>query len=541
MIDFKLFQRPQRYIGNEWNVIKKNHHEKFKICIAYPNFYELGMSNLGLRIIYSLLNDFSDIVCERVFLPGEDLAVFLEKSGTELFSLETKTSLSDFEVIGFNLDYELNFTNFLYILKLGGVPLYSSERKQTIVMAGAIANPEPLAQFVDVFYLGEFEEVADKFVKVLRDYRDKDSRLKALSEIEGFYVPQFYRAEFLNNRYELIKIYPYAKLPLKRVYVKDLDTAYYPLKWLTPHTKIIHDRVPIEIARGCPNQCTFCQARNLYHPYRERKPQTLINLTRKIYENSGYENFSLLALSASDYSQIESIIDNFIDSFQEKKVGLSLPSLRVDDILGKLYSKIIPFKKTSLTVAVEAARQCLRNEMNKKIDVNKLFEAAKILRSLKLKHLKVYFMFGFPKENEDDLIEIGKFLNRLSCQAKIDVNASINIFCPKPFSAWQGVKMENEETLLLKRKILFENISSRNNIKLSISNTKKSILEAILSRADRKFSAVIFRAFLKGAHLNNSDDTLLWQIWEEAMREENIDYRFYLGADTENFPWAFIE
>ena len=346
--------------------------------------------------------------------------------------------------------------------------------------------------------------------------------------------------EFLCSRYDFIKTYPYAKFPLKRVFLKNLDNAYYPAKWLTPHTKIVHDRVPLEIARGCPNHCTFCQARSLYNPYRERKAQTIINLARVLYESSGYEDFSLLALSASDYSQVETVISGFIDTFGEKRVGLSLPSLRIDDIIDRLYRKIIPLKKTSLTIAVEAAKENLRSEINKKIDINKLFEAAQFIRSLKLKHIKIYFMFGFPKEIDDDLIEIPRFLNRLSCQAKIAVNASINIFCPKPFSSWEAVKMEKEEDLIIKRKILLENIPLRSNIKFSISNVKKSILEAVISRADRRFSAVICRAFLKGAHLSNGDDALSWQIWQEAMREENIDYRFYLEANTQNFPWSFI-
>lgn len=541
MIDFKLFQRPQRYIGNEYNVIKKPHNGKIRICVGYPDSYELGMSNLGLRIIYGMLNDFPDVVCERVFLPGSDLTQFLEKNSIKLFSLETKTNLDEFDVVGFNLDYELNFTNFLHILQLGAIPLNSLERKETIVIVGGISNPEPIAQFVDVFYLGEFEVAADKFIEVLRQFKDKESRLRALSEIDGFYVPRFYRASLNGNRYDFEPAYSYAKFPVKRVFVKNLDAAYYPRKWLTPHTEIVHDRVPIEIARGCPNRCFFCQAQALYYPYRERKASAVTALVKDIYQGSGYENFSLLALSASDYSQIEGLIDEFLDSFKNEKVGLSLPSLRIDDIVGRLYNKIIPFKKTSLTLALEAATDTLREKMNKKVSVNKLFEAAHAIRALKLKHIKIYFMFGFPQESEEDLIGIGKFLGRLSYEARIAINTSINIFCPKPFSVWQNVAMDSQETLAKKQQLILESMPRTRSVNVSISQPRRSLLEAILSRADRRFCGVIYRAFLKGARYDGYGESFSWKIWEEAMKEEGVDYRFYLEAKTENFPWSFIQ
>lgn len=540
MIDPKLIQKPQRYIGNETNVIKKNIDSKIRICLSYPDLYEIGMSNLGLRIIYGLLNEYSNVFCERVFMPGDDLADYLRNNNTRLFSLETKTSLSEFDVLGFNLSYELNFTNFLNILSLGGVAIKHKDREKVIVLAGGLVNPEPVAEFVDVFFLGEFEEAAADFVRILQQYSDKEERLCALSEIDGFYVPKYYKVTLENNRYNFEKIYPYAKFPLKKINVKNLDSVYYPSRWLTPHTQIVHDRIPIEIARGCPNRCVFCQARAVYYPYREKKIETVMNSLIVNYESSGYEEVSFLSLSASDYSGIERLVGEAIDYLKDKQVGLTLPSLRIDDVISRLYPMLSFIKNTSLTVAVEAARDCLRNTLNKKIDINRLFEAANIIRSLNMRHIKVYFMFGFPGENDDDLIAIGKFLDNLSRQCKMAVNASINIFIPKPFSTWERQNMEREDVLAQKKEIIIKNIPRRHNIKVNISFTQKSILEAVIARADRKFSSVIYNAYLKGSRFDGYGEKFSWDVWSEAMKECGIDYRFYLENNLENTPWSFI-
>ncbi|MEI8350288.1 MAG: TIGR03960 family B12-binding radical SAM protein [Candidatus Omnitrophota bacterium] len=540
MIDVGKVQKPQRYIGNEWNVVKKPHADKILICISYPDLYEIGMSNLGLRILYGIFNDFPDVVCERVFAPADDYTAFLRSQNKRLTSLETKTELGKFDVLGFNFDYELNFTNFLYMLDTADIAIKARDRRDLIVLGGGMANPEPLAEFVDVFYLGEFEPTAAVFIEVLRTHKDKESRLRALSQIQGFYVPKFYCVTQEKNRYCLERIYPYARIPIERVTVKDLDSAYYPTKWLVPHTSIIHDRVPIEIARGCPNRCTFCQARALYYPYRERTLACVKNIARQTYACSGYEDFSFLALSASDHSSIKQLIAEMTEEFKSKRIGLSLPSLRIDDIIAGLYQQLIPLKRTSLTVAVEAANETLRTNMNKNIDINKLFEAAHVLRSLKLNHLKLYFMFGFPQETEEDLSAIGKFLEKLYRQSRINLNVSINIFVPKPFSLWQAQPMESEECLQRKRQIIFANIAPCRNMAITVSDTKRSILEAICSRADRAFSAVIYRAFLKGARFEGYAERFSWQRWEESMKEEEVDYRRYLETQTTNFPWSFI-
>ncbi len=533
------FQKPQRYLDNEWNVIRKKHWRKIKVAICFPDLYEVGMSNLGVRILYAMFNEFSDVVCERVFFPGLDLGGYLERRKKKLFSLESKLPLSSFDVIGFNLSYELNFTNFLYMLKLGGVPLRGEERKRIIVLGGGISNPEPLAEFVDVFFLGEFEEKLTEFVSILRKYRDKESRLRALGEIEGFYVPKFYYVEVKGRNYYFSKKYKYAQLPLKKIYVKDLNSVYYPVNWLTPYTEIIHDRAQIEIARGCPNRCHFCQARCFYYPYREKKVEKILKIMEAVYKNSGYENFSLLALSASDYSHIEELVERAEGLFNKEKVGISLPSLRVEDLVTRLYKKLLKVKKASLTLAIEAGTPQLREKINKRIDVDTFLEAEEILKSLNLRHIKLYFMFGLPGEEEEDLVSIGELTRKIAKELKIRVHVSINVFVPRPFSSFQDVAMERENLLYRKRKLLLKALR-RGNIKLSISNIKQRVIEAVLSRGDRRLSRVIHRAFLKGAKLDSYTEHFNWRPWEEAFREEKLDYRWYLLPFVSNFSWSHI-
>jgi len=541
MIDLLQCQKPQRYIGNEWNVIKKDHKNKIKICLSYPDMYEIGMSNLGIRIIYGLLNESSDVACERVFMPGVDLINLLITNKQRLFSLETKTPLSDFGIIGFQLSQELNFINFLSILDLGGIPLRSAERKETIVIGGGINNPEPIADFVDVFLLGEFEAVAKTFIDILIKYKKKEDRLKAFAEKDGFYVPKFYSVTILGNRYCFEKTYMQAKLPIKRVYVKDLDSAYYPTKWLVPHTQIIHDRAQIEISRGCPNLCSFCQARSTYFPYRERKIERINEIIREVYKNSGYGEMTFLSLSVSDYSKIKKLIDVNFNFFKENSIGLSLPSLRIDDIFSSLYEKILSLKKIPLTVALEAVNDPLRQKLNKKIDPAKLFEVARKIRTQGIKHLKIYFMFGLPGEKKEDLIAIGRFLDALSRDSKLSLVASINPFMPKPFSVWENVLMEDESTLNNKRNTILKSTTNKRHIKISIPSIQKSILEAVISRADRNFSSVIYKVYMYIKKSNQYSECFSWEIWKDAMNQEKIDHRFYIENNLDNHPWSFIK
>jgi len=539
-MDWINFQKPQRYMGNEWNAVHKDPAAKLRVCLCFPDVYEVGMSNLGLRIIYGMLNRDRGVFCERAFMPGPDLENHLKISKQKLFSLETKTALDRFDVLAFNLGCELNYTNVLAMLERSGLDLHAEKREDILVMAGGIANPEPMARFIDVFFLGEFEAQAERFLEVMTAAKTKQERLQALSCLEGFYVPAFYSPPGKNLKTQWEKKYPPACFPLKKVHVRDLDTSFYPLKWVTPYTQIVHDRVQVEIARGCPNQCSFCQARCYYYPYREKKLETVCKQIETLYRETGYENFSLLSLSASNYSRIEELIDYSVDFFRGKGVGLSLPSLRVDDVVGRLHRKLLALKKTNLTVALEAGTERMREKIRKNIDVNCLLEAKSVLKTLGLRHIKLYFMFGFPEEREDDVYSIARLSRVLLKELGLKLNVSINVFIPKPFTPLEQSPLEDESVLQQKKNILLSSLGHRR-INVSVSNIKRSILEAVMSRGDRDLGRVIENAFLKGARFDSYADSFNWDLWQDSFKEENIDYGRYIYDRDSHLAWSHIK
>ncbi|MFO8052956.1 MAG: TIGR03960 family B12-binding radical SAM protein [Candidatus Omnitrophota bacterium] len=541
MLNFLNFQKPQRYIGNELNVVKKNHSGKISFCLCYPNLYEIGMDNLGLRIIYSLFNSYRDLVCERAFLPGQDLLDYLEKEKKPLFSLETKTPLSDFDLVGFNFGYELNYLNFLQMLESGRIPLKSKDRKATIVIGGGVANPEPLADFVDVFCLGEFEAVSAKLIKVLRKYKDKTERLKKLAQIDGFYVPKFYNLYFSKGYYNLEKKDPIANSVIKQVEVKNLDKSFFPLNWITPHTRLSQDRVPIEIARGCPNNCNFCQARNIYYPYREKKVKTIVRIIKTVYKNSGYEKFSLLSLSTSNYSQIDKLIDALFPFIEKNKISINFPSLRIGNEIEPIYKKLLAIQKTSLTVALEAGRACFRKKLNKNIAIDNLFSSAATLYGLGLRMIKVYFMYGFPGEEKEDLLAIGNLIKELLEKTSFRINVSINLFIPKPFSPWENKPLLNPTQAKEKIKIILANIPRKKRIKLSFSNIDTSLIEAIISRGDRGLGSVFYKLHNEKKEVLEKDLSFNWPLWKNTLEEKGINWQRYIKSETKNFPWSFIK
>jgi radical SAM family uncharacterized protein len=540
MLDLLSFQKPQRYIGNELNVVKKDHFEKISFCLCYPNFYEIGMDNLGLRIIYGLLNSYHDLVCERAFLPGQDLLDYLKKEKKLLFSLETKKPLSDFDLVGFNFGYELNYLNFLQMLERGGIPLKSKKRKNTIIIGGGIANPEPLVDFVDVFCLGEFEVISDKLIRVLRKYKNKTERLKKLAQIDGFYVPHFYNLFFSKNYYSFEKKSQIANYEIKSVKVKNLDKSFFPLSWLTPHTKLSQDRVPIEIARGCPNNCNFCQARNIYYPYREKKVKTILKTIKTIYKNSGYEKFSLLSLSTSNYLQIDKLIKDLLPFIIKNKISLNFPSLRIGKEIEPIYKKLLAIQKTSLTVAIEAGRACFRKKLNKNIEIENLFNSADALGRLGLKMIKVYFMYGFPDEKKEDLLAIGNLIKELLKRTKFKINVSLNLFIPKPFSPWENKPLLDPAKAKERRDIILANIPKIKRIKLSYSSIDLSLIEAIISRGDRKLSSVFIEINKQRKKLFEKNLLFSWPVWKDILEKKGINWQRYIRSETKNFPWSFI-
>jgi radical SAM family uncharacterized protein len=556
-------RKPARYIGQEWNSSRKDFGDcQIKFGLCFPDLYEVGMSNLGLRIIYALLNEISDVSCERFFAPGLDMENILRNSKSELFSLETKRKLREFDLIGFSLSYELCYTNVLNMLELGAIPLKSALRDHNwpLVIAGGpcTLNPEPMHEFFDLFVIGEAEEVILEIVNTYRNYKDnfksgkisKQDLLIILAGIEGVYVPSLYELTY-NSQGKIEKFKPKTKgIPkkIKKRFIRDLDNAIFPLDWLVPYIEIIHDRIILEIMRGCPNQCRFCQARQQYHPFRKRNAEKILTLAIETYKRSGYEELSLAGLSVSDYPCIEELARRLIDTFKEKGVAVSLPSIKPKANVGSLSSIIAGIKKTSLTFAPEAATEKLRQLLNKNFDADIFFKALEESYLSGYRRVKLYFMIGLPGETDSDLDGIIDFANRASqirrksSRLAASVNVSINALIPKPHTALQWVKMEDTKNIQYKQDYLKKKIKNKK-IELNFHNRNMSFLEGVLSRGDRRLSSVILAAFKKGARFDAWENYFALPKWLQAFQESGINPDFYLEAKSQDeiLAWDFLD
>ena len=565
MLDDILSQvnKPGRYIGQEWNMHKKDFDaSNIKFALCFPDLYEVGMSNLGMRIIYNILNGIEDVCCERFFSPGIDMERLLRLNHLEVFSLESKKRLKEFDIMGFSLGYELDYTNVLNILDLGRIPLKSSLRDQAypLVIGGGpcTLNPEPVSEFFDLFVIGEAEEVILEIVDVYREFKqklktsgiDKQDLLFRLSHIEGVYVPLLYEVRYnLRGRPDGFK--PKVKgvpLVIKKRFVRDLDNAYFLLDWLVPYIQIIHDRITLEIMRGCPNTCRFCQAKSQYFPFRKRDIKNILNLACDIYKGTGYEEISLAGLSVSDYPQIEELLTQLVNLFKKKGVSVSLPSIKPKEMVGNLCALIATIKKTGFTFAPEAATEKLRQILAKDFDTVNFFKAIEEAYRRGYRHIKLYFMIGLPCEEKEDLDGIIEFATRASeLRKKINkspaqVNVSINTLIPKPHTPFQWLKMDDIESIQCKRDYLKRKIKNKRLI-LSFHNPYMSILEGVFSRGDRRLSEVIVGAFNKGARFDAWDNYFMFNKWQDAFKGAHIDPNFYLKekAKDEFLPWDFLD
>ncbi|MBM3249234.1 MAG: TIGR03960 family B12-binding radical SAM protein [Candidatus Omnitrophica bacterium] len=555
--------KPARYIGEEWNVPRKNFDAagiRFGLC--FPDLYEVGMSNLGIRILYGLLNNIPGCCCERIFACDTDLEKILRESSGEILSLESKKRLKDFDFIGFSLGSELGYTNILNILELGNIPLFARERSpdHPLVVGGGpcMMNPEPVADFFDLFVIGEAEEalpeIVEAYRKVKEDYRRerlaRQDLLLGLSAIEGVYVPQFYEATYKPDGTIdsfLTKLDGVPQKINKRV-VKDLDTAYYPLAWLVPYIQVIHDRFTLELVRGCPNKCRFCQARSQYYPLRYKRIDRILEQADKIYKSSGYEECSLSGLSVSDYPHIEELIVALTDQFKEKQVALSLPSIKARALVGNLSRVIAGVKKTGLTFAPEAGTGRLREVLAKDFDEEDFFKTLEEAYASGYQHVKLYFMIGLPQETEEDLkgiIELSERVSQLKKKAggaAAKVNISVNTMVPKPHTPFQWHAMAQAYTIKEKQEYLRKNAKNKR-LTFSFHNRFMALLEAILSRGDRRLSEVIYLAHKKGARFDAWGDHFAFEIWEAAFREAGLDAQLYLKArrPDEILPWDFLD
>ena len=555
--------KPGRYIGQEWNSPRKDFDQaEIKFALCFPDLYEVGMSNLGTRIIYGILNNMPDVSCERFFSLGIDMENILRNNRIEIFSLESKKRLKEFDIIGFSLGYELGYTNVLNILDLGNIPLKSALRNHTfpLVIGGgsSVLNPEPMHEFFDFFVIGEAEEVILEIIDVYRNFKhkfktsqiSKQDLLIMLSHIEGVYAPSLYEV-IQNSQGRIEEFKPkFLGVPktIKKRFVKDLDSAYFPSGWLIPYIQIIHDRITLEVMRGCPNRCRFCQARSQYYPFRQRASQDILELTHRIYKHTGYEEISLGGLSVSDYSHIEELSKGLIDMFKEKGVSISLPSIKPKTIVGNLSSLIATIKKTGLTFAPEVATDKLRKILNKDFDALGFFKVIEQAYSSGYRHVKLYFMIGLPYEEEEDLDAIVELANTVSQlmtktnKRSAQVNISINTLIPKPHTAFQWLRMQDLDCIKYKQDYLRTRVRNRR-LRFSFHNRYMSFLEGVLSRGDRRLSSVIMNVFNRGARFDAWDNYFVFDKWIAAFKESNINPDFYLKEKSKDelLAWDFMD
>ncbi|MBU1125601.1 MAG: TIGR03960 family B12-binding radical SAM protein [Candidatus Omnitrophica bacterium] len=555
--------KPGRYIGQEWNIPGKDFCRAPLQCVlAFPDVYEIGMSNLGIRILYGILNSLQGVSCERVFCPETDMEEQLRKGREKLFSLETKRPLGAFDILGFSLGYELCYTNVLRMLELADIPLNALQRtnQHPLVIGGGpcVMNPEPLHAFFDLFIIGEAEEAIVELLRIYQQHKEayragtlsKEDLLLYCAKVEGVYVPSLYQVRYTSEgriaEYQPLRENIPAKV--KKRFVKDLNASYFPVSWLVPYIQIVHDRIFLEVTRGCPNRCVFCQARSQYFPYRQRAPQEVLRLAEEAYQCTGYEEIAVGGLSMSDYTHIEELLRQLVDRFQERAVGISLPSLKAKSLVGGLSSVMARIRKAGLTFAPEAGTVRLRELLAKDFIEEEFFQALTKAYAAGYQHIKLYFMIGFPFEEEADLEAIVDFSLRASEARKqfgkggALVNVSLSTLIPKPHTSLQWSAMESLQRIKEKQSYVRMKNKYRK-LQFSFHNPPMSFLEGVLSRGDRRLSEVILRAHQAGARFDAWSNHFQFGIWQKAFEEEGIDPEFYLRQIPleSTLPWDIID
>ena len=556
-------QKPGRYSGGEINsVIKDKEKVDIRFAFCFPDTYEIGMSHLGMKILYSQFNSREDIWCERVFAPWTDFEEVMRENNIPLFALESRDPIKDFDFIGFTMQYEMAYTNVLNMLNLAGIPLKSADRKELspLVVAGGpcVCNPEPIADFVDIFFLGEGEEVDLEVIDLYKEYKKKGATkeefLRAAAKIEGVYVPSFYNVEY-NSDGTIKSVTPEENVPatVKKRIIKDMDNVFYPDKFVVPLIEIVHDRVVQEIFRGCIRGCRFCQAGFIYRPVREKSSDTINRQAKCLCENTGYDEISLSSLSTSDYREIEPLLNKMLEWTQDSHVSLALPSLRIDNFSDELLEKIKHIRKSGLTFAPEAGTQRLRDVINKNITEEEILSACKTAFEGGYMSVKLYFMLGLPTETDEDLkgiAELGQKIvnlyydnpNRPKGKA-VSVSISVSTFVPKPFTPFQFEPQIDENEIRRRQEFLKSCITTKK-ISLSYHDSATSFLEGVLARGDRRLGAVLYEAYKSGCKFDSWTECFDLSKWLDSFEKCGIDPRFYANRKREFEeinPWDHLD
>ncbi len=556
-------EKPARYTGNEINMVVKDPKKvdvRFGFC--FPDVYEVGMSHLGLQILYFFLNRREDTYCERVFAPWVDLEKIMREKNIPLFSLETQENIKNFDFLGFTLQYEMSYTNIFNMLDLAGIPIFSADRSEEdpiIVCGGSCAyNPEPLAEMVDFFYLGEGEVLYDQIIEMYKENKKngktKAEFLESLLDLDGIYVPKYYDVEYKKNGEikSFTPNHPKARKIIRKVIVTDVDNVFYPEKQLVPLVEVVHDRVTLELFRGCIRGCRFCQAGFVYRPVRQKKPDTLMEQAKNLVAASGHEEISLISLSTSDYTCFPELANGLLDEFKDKAVNLSLPSLRIDAFSLDLMQKIQEVRKSSLTFAPEAGSQRLRDVINKNLSEEDILKGCELAFSGGWNRVKLYFMIGLPTETEEDLLGIARLSEKIvdkyyelpkeKRSRPVNVVASSSCFVPKPFTPFQWDAQNTYQEFGEKAKLVKSAIT-RKQLKYQYHETKLSSLEGVLARGDRKVGRAIHRAWQLGCTFDGWSDMFDYDKWVQAFDETGVDMTFYANRKRsfdEILPWDHI-
>ena len=553
-------QKPSRYTGGEWNaIIKEWHNIDVKIAFAFPDVYEVGMSHLGLQILYHVVNSRRDALMERVFAPWMDMEGMLRKHRMPLFSLESRRPLADFDIVAFTLQYEMTFTNLLNMLDMAGLPLRSAGRNKNhpLIIAGGPSafNPEPLADFVDAFVIGEGEEVLGDIIDLYKTtgYLPREELLKKLATIQGVYVPSLYRMQYGTGG-SVASFAAVSGAPekvVKRV-LSDFDRAPFPSNPVVPYMGVVHDRIMLEVLRGCTRGCRFCQAGVIYRPVREKSPDTLARQAVELVQNTGYDEISLTSLSTADYTRIRPLVTELLNQLEHKGVGISLPSLRVDAFSVDLAKEVQRVRRSSLTFAPEAGSQRMRDVINKGVTEENLLDAVTASFGAGWHAVKLYFMIGLPGELEEDLDGIAELAIKvlqagLQCRVakgRLKVTVSASSFVPKSHTAFQWEPQDTLGELKRKQSYLKEKLKKEKKIAFNWHDPETSFLEAVLARGDRRLGDVLETAWRLGARFDGWSECFNYDLWHRAFRENSIDpgeyaYRRFNYEDV--LPWDHID